>query len=617
MSKKMKALLAVLVCLLVVLAAGGYFAWQQGMFDEPVQSDNRWTIRNLTIDAGEEEITLAPEARLRAVKDEGKTALEFEIASGEKILLPVRGEISVEGVNFSLGSSERVYSVNEELLTGLLEMSEADADIIESIRGFVQNYVDLLKLSMDGDFIRENAGVYERMYEIMLNATAEDAKIEVDGKKYNAKTYKGAMTDESMIALLEYMRTCEIEEIAGMMDALLDFISMASGQELDDYGDMMAVIGETGGAIDADVELTVVMNKKMNYQKMTMKQDGGETGMAIDTTAESISTPKGTTMIMRQAMGDPETNGTVMTMDMEITGPQTAPTAVRMNVGYDSQMDYSSEDYANGMSMGMVMTLEGAETDGLWNMTMDTDVTTDYVYGMPGETDGYSETIALNGSYAETAEEDGSVTGAFELKLGYEDMDYGLSFELNRGKDAVVTSLPAGETHALTADMESDAYVYLAEDAMSLLEDVQALAADESVQQLVEMFTIPEIEEPIDGEYTYDESIEQVYSFEEAAAIYTGAIPDYTAPEGYELECINVSEYALEAVYAGGEKRFTYSLMDFGMDLGMGSEVSYTDDGAGNVYYAELFVDTSYVMFNFENALPQAEAEAIVAGLKL
>lgn len=621
MSKKTKILLVALACLLVIAAAAGVIAWQTGMFDKPVQPDNRWTLRNLTIDTGEEEYALAPEVRLRAVESEGRSALEFEIASGEKLLLPVRGEITAEGVNFALGGSGRVYTANEALVQELLGQSEVDAEMTESITKFIENYFALLKKSADADFIRENADMYGRMYEIMLDSQRHDTTVEVNGKKYEGALYRGTMTAESIGAMMEYMRTCEVEEIAGMMDGMLEIMGMVYGKEAASYEDMMALLGEEGDAISADVELTVVMNKKMQYQKMTMKQDGEATGMAIDTTAESITTPKGTTMTMQQSMGDPETNGTVMTMDMEIEGAQTAPTAIHFAMNYDSAMDYSDEDYTSAMAMGADIVLDGAKTDGLWNLTLDTDINTDTTFGFGEQVETTSDIITIDGSYAETAEEDGSITGAFSLKAGDGSVDFGLGFDLNRGKDAVVAELtPEGtQTHVLSADLSDEAGVLLMEDVTALLtEDIAELSADESIAALVEEFSVlfaPA--EELTEEYVYDESIEMVERFEEAAAIYTGAIPDYTAPAGYELDMINVSDYALEAVYDNGEIRFTYSLMDFGMDLGVEPEAAYTDDGEGNIYYAELFLGSSYVIFSFEDAVPQADAEAIVAGLGL
>lgn len=622
MSKKTKVLLGVLIALLVALLAGGAILWQTGYFAKPVNPDNFWTLRNLSIDAGEEEIALAPEARVRAVKGEDKFNLEFELGMNEQTLMPLRGEISEDGVLFTIGNGGRVYSADMETLGALIGLGEGDAEMLERLEDLIESYAALLKVGMDHGFAEKNANVYSEMYEIMLNTTAEDVKVEVEGKSHSGKHYAGKLTGESLCAMLDYMRACEIEEVADMMDDLLACVSYFAEEKYASYADLMAGMGD---AISADVDLTVAMGKKLNYQKISMQQDGAD-GMAIDSTAESTMTDKGMTMTMQQSMGDPEENGTVQNISFALTGPMNAPSAFRFDMDYDSTMDYSTQDYTNIMGLGMTMNMAGNRQDGLWNVELDGDITNRMNYGsVDTEEEIYTDetTVSYNGSYAETKEEDGSVTGAFALKFGDDEMDYGASFELNRGKTAVIEQLVKEDTklYELSADTTDEVYTQLGADAMDFVADAAQLTTDEGVMQLVDLFSMSAQDEAdseaIDEEYTYEGDIQQVETMEEAAAIYGGMIPEFTAPQGYKISVINVNDGVLEAIYDNGENRFAYSLIDFEADTGAEPEITYGDDGEGTIYYADLMMDSSYVLFSFEDGVTRADAEAILAGLNL
>ena len=113
-------------------------------------------------------------------------------------------------------------------------------------------------------------------------------------------------------------------------------------------------------------------------------------------------------------------------------------------------------------------------------------------------------------------------------------------------------------------DEGSAASMELASDVFKLSADATALCADESVLAMLELLEIEpdamtddvtEYEEDgwdndmyAEDEYDYDDFV-TVYSMDEAAAIYAGALPAFTLPDGLTVDEIYVSESTLDAYF--------------------------------------------------------------------
>ena len=144
-----------------------------------------------------------------------------------------------------------------------------------------------------------------------------------------------------------------------------------------------------------------------------------------------------------------------------------------------------------------------------------------------------------------------------------------------------------------------------------------------------------------ESEFDFEKDADMAYvsSFEEAAALYDGEVPAFTAPEGFELLEILVDDFGLTAYYSAGvadeadedaeEVSFEFSMYDYGKEEGVShfsladgklgeaaaSMVSlYEEDGV--IYSADVHTVKGDIYFYF-NAMDRAQVEAVLAGLAI
>lgn len=140
-------------------------------------------------------------------------------------------------------------------------------------------------------------------------------------------------------------------------------------------------------------------------------------------------------------------------------------------------------------------------------------------------------------------------------------------------------------------------------------------------------------------DFEADTDMSYVTSFEEAAALYAGEIPTFTAPDGFELIEILVDDFGLTAYYSAGETEtqdgefieasFEFSMYDYGKEEGVAhynlvngalteataSMVSlYEEEDV--IYSADIHTVKGDIYFYF-NDMDRAQVEAALAGLAI
>ena len=131
-------------------------------------------------------------------------------------------------------------------------------------------------------------------------------------------------------------------------------------------------------------------------------------------------------------------------------------------------------------------------------------------------------------------------------------------------------------------------------------------------------------------EYDYDDSSDTVYSMDEAAAIYAGALPAFTVPGDLVLDYIDVSDSYLDASYSSddGERSMDLSFYDYGESQG---DFYVLEDGAlkdadaivilealddeGAIFSADVGTTTGTCSFYFYG-FAQEEVMAVLASLQ-
>lgn len=145
-------------------------------------------------------------------------------------------------------------------------------------------------------------------------------------------------------------------------------------------------------------------------------------------------------------------------------------------------------------------------------------------------------------------------------------------------------------------------------------------------------------------EFNFDSESDSVYvsTFEEAAALYAGEIPGFTAPEGFYLTEILVDNFGLTAYYssqdpaaetAGDDEAeyatFEFSMYDYGKEEGV-FHYSMTDgvlsEAAASMvaiyvdedipYSADVHTIKGDIYFYFDG-LTSAQVESVLSGLTI
>lgn len=611
------------------------------------------TIRNITLDNGEESVTLAPEARITAALGAEEADLHFEIVTNDLTILPASGKLTADGVQFMLGKSGRSYTVTEDTLMQLMGMDTAD---MQELASFVDLYKDycavLTKVTRDPEF---DDKVQKNITKVLGRAgEISEIEIDIDGAIYPAQQIECDITPAVVLEMLDRLSNCNYPEIEAMMAKVKEFVAAEEGVEFEKFAELAE------GMEDAEsFPMTIITAKQDDfaYESAYTSFSDPESGMEISVDAETLTRGENTVLGMSMTMGD---DTTAMTYELqgEITGPLENPTAMDLTYGIYAGNEYvyeaeaeGEEDYYSSDEMTAFMNMAWEKADGLQNMQYSMMVDTYNESGYGTDLEGYGESYSIDASCAETLEEDGSVTASWKIALGMGETPWTVSFDINTVEGAAEDFFAGSTVYDLTAealdgtDEGNEAMTALGMDTMAFISETYALFADESVVSLIEMFDgmmayegeeVTLVEESEDGYEDYEEDYDMadagemsvVKSFDEATAVFKGQIPEFTAPEGYALDEIIVDEYTLDAYFSGENGSFDmmtydysgyefpgyYTLVD-GALVSLGNDLVEIDEYDGIIGSATITREDGQVYFYFTD-MDRAEVEAVLAGLK-
>jgi len=622
----MNAILSFILCFAMILSPAGALPAQP-------ETATTWTVSNLTISVGDESVTLAPEARLTTAVGMEEAQLHFELGNGDRTLMPMSGAINADGVRFTLGTGTKTYTLSNETFMELTGMDEEDAQLLEVFGDFFLSYGKILAMVKDQEKYDQYYDLSWDLMEDMLGAEYAETEVEVEGEMLPARRIKGGLTLAGMLNMLDVAADCGIPELEEFVDVTLEMVNVAGGESIEKFSDLAATVEEEEGleGVIMEMDCTYTEGDPL-YSKMDMTMDMN--GQSMTAQAETITRGEDTVALMVMEMNmDDSAMSYAITMDY--TGPATAPTRMEMSYDILTANDYSYEyteddgsvvSYHSTDNTAMRMTVNAETIDGLKNADAEIIVDNISTYGYDDNLDTYEETVNMTMDYSEALEEDGSITGSCAIDVSAMGETVGISFDINRAEGEVVDYFADTVEQPLSADTEDAGYSALMADFMGVAADGMALAADDSVMELVAMFE--RLTGVADEEYNVEEydDASVVSSMEEAAAIFDGAVPDYTAPEGYELTGVTVDEYSLYASYESAEDSFelnTYAYESDAVYYSVKDGVFTPLDGQlvefsgydGEVYSASVYKPEGTVNFYF-SGLDQAAAEAILAGLK-
>ena len=657
----MNAILSILVCFAMLFSGGAALPAQP-------ETATTWTLRNLTISTDEGSATLAPELRLTTAIGSEAALMQFEVVNGDDVLLPMAGELTGDGVRFRLCDGGSVYTLSSDALLELMEADDADAQLMAQMVDYLNSYSALLGRTMaDASFQQE---ISQTMIELLVSAcggSAEPVTVELDGAELPAQRAQLALTPDAALNLLDGLASCGVTEVEDMLNSYMLLFASAMGEDYASLSDLTADLraqlaeGDMADEISIPMELTWT-TEIPGYVALAMDFDVDDTSaMQLDLTSTSTDERTDLDMNLRFSIDDGmgSTNQMDFRMTEQVDGPLNAPENVELHLVASSQNDWKSEyseegaeavvhSYVSSSAMNLALDVNAAVVDGLERATIDLTASQSSSYDYDGDVNSDESGLRAHITSDDRSEADGSVTTAVAMDVEADGEGMQISWELNRADGMPVPAFDESKTvdleEIIRENEDSAASIALASDALKLSADATALCADESVLAMLELLEIEPDEIPDDDvyeedgwdndmyaedEYDYDDSV-TVYSMDEAAAIYAGALPAFTLPEDLELDSIDVSDSNLDASFgsADGERYLDLNCFDYGYSNG---EFFVLEDGAlvpagavvnisaldeeNTAFSADVGVPTGMCSFYFYG-FAREEVEAFLASLQ-
>ena len=646
----MNFILSLFLCFALALSGSA------GLPAEP-ETAATWTIRSVTLSAGDESYTLNPEARITTAIGAEKAAMHFEIGSDGREYLPISAEITNDALTFSLTNGNRAYTLTNEEFMRMALFDDEDAQEMDLAARLITNYGALLGLMYRGEepLTAYSEMVFDALY-AACDSSTEATEIELDGETLKARRTVYNLTPSATLALVDELRSCGIDELEALLDTLLEIINLTEDEAYPDYTSLgEALLDDMQEDLCLPLAVTRAEGDGLSYVlvETSFTQDQDYLFLREQLVARGNETDIDMTMLVRS---DYMSAGYVISE--QVTGPLNAPEAFHMTYNVTSNVtpsfyQYVDDDYS--IRTNMRMELDGATVDGLQSAALNVHLST----GVGSNEEGAADlTVTAN----EGREDDGSTTVDLAFAIAADGEEFGLTFELNRAESAYESPFDGKDIYEITEDMfDSDdermspAAAALTADAALLSIDAMQLAAEESVQALMGIGSkqsIPSLmgieddrvysndggEEwtyygedstlsiPLDADVAMTVSVD---SLEEAAEYYTGRIPDFTPPEGYEIQYISVHPYVLYIVYASDADSFRLVMNNYDELSSMDAMYAFTDGALAEVTdpiigVTHLSDDRTYVSvgmpdglvmsLRFDSEVDLAQLEAILAG---
>lgn len=624
------------------------------------------TIDNITVWDDNEVVTLNPSVELTAQLGSEKSDFRFEIkdTSGES-RLPVSASLDTDGITLDLGG-ENVYHISAATIDESL--GELDSESAVALLG---SAADLIAVTEDPEAYAE---LGEQIMTVITGHYTDkftETQVEVNDRTLDGVEGDIDIFSPDMFTVLDEL--AEMDNAYGeYCKAMLELFNATSGTSYESFSQMYTGdIADIAEGESAPVHIVLAGDDSAGYLAANLSCADAESEEAVD--CNMVCTVDGDDIEMSMEMTMTEDDSTA---DCSVSVSRT-DTIESLSMEYNSNSEYSWESLdENNESVSYTYTNDASVIAGYSKVIVDENtsneeftVTLDSV-GNAGQADESTQHYELRGERSVSPEDNGSLAQQ-TYSLTMNDETVGLSYDAHRS-EAGTQDFIAGKTvieldtigeitgdeGAEGEDTEGESTTDMMQaDITAMSGDLIALASDESVQELVALFadidpydseaadtdagddefddilhedTDETDDDDYDDEYDYDDGMTQVETLEEAAAIYTGDMPAYTAPEGYSVESIDVDETTLYVQYTA-EDMPDFQLAAYAYDAGM--EVYTYKDGAftpldgqvvqispyddGNVYSANVMnAQGNVIYFYFYDDATMDQATAVLSGLE-
>lgn len=673
MSMSMNILAILISFAMMLTGAGG-----EG---QPAEAARTLSLSNIYISVNDQSVTLNPSLRLGASTDGEKAVYSLGVDLNGETLFPVQLGVSEGGLTALFEKSDVAANVSAEALNALSEQAsqllasaapadEESAKLMSFItEEYIPAYAGLLEAAGDPAFIEEVQQKGNAIFDETIDRGEGKAVTEeIDGKSYDLNEYSYTITGDQLAALVDgvYASNEKLSAFSQAIFKLYDMLPEESG--LNGMNSFADVFGKTGLDMTMDVveklsddreidimDSTITMDMSAFVQAAVQAETAKEAnededviGGADEPTDIAVEIPEIAPIVMNihsSQVGDAK--DAVVTCDYEINdGEDTVGMSINVDahsVGLDEAL----------MSMLMTLTQDGQELGSLnFSLSADTDEATgdsthSIAYGITAS--GVNVTLMDSG----VAHGDGTASDDVLISAQANGMDVNVSFNLAVTTDAIEDKANGHEA-ALVIDnfddetmsslFEGEAFQAAAMQVVgSLSADAQKLTADESVQQLMGLFTAVYDVTASGAEYDYSdgsfegEEPDDDYEYQEPEddGKLNYEVPQFTyLPEGWEVKENDVDTaydwVSMTIEDATGDNTLYVSISEsYGDDTKNylvgedgkieavdGREVTITDYGDDNVYVswqeAGVYVNLSF----YGKGADMETIGKIVAGLK-
>lgn len=646
-------ILAILISLAMMLTGAG----GEG---QPAEASRMMMIHNVNLTYNDQSVTLDPALWMGAYANGEKALFDLSVQMDNDSLFPMQVSVDDSGITALFENSDVAVKVSADALNALSEQASQSMEALQAqmaggenaelmtfiMQEFIPAYTGLLSAVQDPEFVKELEAQGNAVFaEVVDRGEGTPLTAEIDGTEYALNEYTYTITSEQMAELCDKLFNAN-DALKNYYDAMFKLYSlmpeesglnkMTSFQDLFSATGMNLTMDVTEQLSDDEVvdRMDAVMTLDMSGMMAAIAAQNGGTEAPAD-----VQIPPIVMNISSSKAGDVKDASVSCEYQVDADG---------QSVGFDMTMTAHTEGEENiSLDMTMNMTQNGSS---MGSMFMNASKITDAETGDGTHSFGY--TIDAQGMYASLLNSgltnaDGTSTNNVMFSMNGNGTNMSVSFDVDV-QAGELGDLTEGHEVAVTIDdLSQEAMNALGEDqafqgammqvAGSLTTDGQKLMANESVQQLMSIFTAVPV---ADADYTddsFDGADVEDYEYEEP--VDDGElgfdVPEFTwLPEGWTQQDSEVNTQYDYVSLSYGTEDFSNSLYatfyknednntinyvvggDGEIEAVDGREISVSDFGDGNVSVTVREDDIEGNLNIFSADIDVETIGKIVAGLQ-
>lgn len=597
---------------------------------QPAEASKTLVLHDFVLTYGDETVALNPSLRLGASTDGQKAVFDLGVDVNGDTLFPIQLGVDDSGITALFEKNDVAVKVSAEALNALTEQVNQMMAAMQSqmaqgngnpemmsflTQEFIPAYTGLIAAVQDPAFAAELQAKGDEIFaQVIDRGEGQPASLTIDGNTYdNLTQYAYTIEADQLAELCDAIYTSN-EKLEAYYNALFKLYSMMPEESgLNGLTSFKDLFGKLGMNISLAVEEQLSEDKTVDVMDGVLTMDmSGMIANAMKAQGTEGEAPEIPPIVMnihsQQVDGvkdasvtcdyEGDANGESVAMDIAMTVH--AEDARNMNMSLDMRVAQNGKDLA---AIGFTADNQVDPENGEGAHSIGFTVTGDNGLNMSLQNSGIS--------HADGTSEDNLVYAA-----DINGQHVGVSFNLDVVGDAIEDKANGHEAAVQIDDLSQEAMGNLGQDqnfqaalmqaSGSLMADAQTLTADESVQQLMGLFTAmsqPQVIEDYDysdDSFEGEETGDYEYQEPEDDGVLAFNQPTFTwLPEGWELQNEDIdtaydwvsqsfsdgSNYMYATFYQDNESNQVNYVVgeDGSIQAVEGREVSISDFGEGSL----------------------------------